>query len=778
MNQSKAARTIRSWKRQLWQKVQDTRGAVTIFLIVVLAGVFTFTAVFIDYARIAAMQVQTERLTHALVRSVMSAYEPEYQKNYGLFAFGGSDANQLLGTAINENMKYTDIDNQFNLIPLQVKNSSIELSRPLGKYDVFNQQVQEEMKYKAPIDFTIEVVEKMRSMSSIMKETTQTTEVLNNVREPYERREKAIDKLLTLQKKTAKDVLALAKMVMYPAGTSIADKNVGSISSLANIAAQFNDYTKLIAEDKKRKKKEKPAINTQKIAKYKSNSASLLDRIMPLARNLTLTHKSTYDEGIKLMADIRKENESIKEEIRKARTRPENGSYNTVSGTNTPGSTSSSANAAAEAQIAELRKNLDQLVLSDELLNRMDASITTQQSDYAAIVKSLEFSVGEAQQVVKRTSGSAETLKSKTIETARLLEQYLNNYQGLAAAPSGKLGKIEKNIADARKGTDTVAQDEAKAKQSMKKATAVISAIAALGAGAQAAGASFEEVNEYYQSNMNFNEAIAAAEENAKEINDDPYEESTSSMSAMDVIYGGIANVLMKSRNEFYMNEYAVHYFEPFDVMMWGNMVESVQKRDASLAGDFPISEVMDQQSIQDAMTLLTVDSQQLEYIIYGYNGPVSNLTAAYTEIFGMRMAIRTAEGLVKYARLGHPLAVLAAGIAYGVEMALKDMIDLFTKGYTDLSGYLKVHFEYRDYLRLFLLQTNNEKKMSRMLALIRYNTDINPQERNTYASAHIQTGMRIWFLPAITKMLQSVQTDSSVKQGVYYEDKQADFSY
>ncbi|WP_411349341.1 hypothetical protein [Paenibacillus sp. WLX2291] len=778
MNQSKAARVIRSWKRQLWQKINDTRGAVTIFLIVVLAGVFTFTAVFIDYARIAAMQVQTERLTHALVRSVMSAYEPEYQTHYGLFAFGGSDANQLLDTAIAENMNYTDVDNRLNLIPLQVKDSSIALSRPLGKYDVFNQQVQEEMKYKAPIDFTVEVVEKMRSMSSIMKETTQTTEVLNNVRAPYERREKAIDELLTLQKNAAKDVLKLAKMVMYPAGNSIADKNVGSISSLADIAAQFDNYTDLIAEDKKRKKKDKPAINTQKISKYKNNAASLLEKIMPEARKLITTHKSTYDEGMKLMEKIREENGNIKEEIRKARTRSANGSYNTVSGTNTPGSTSSSANSAAESQIAELRKNLDQLVLSEELLNRMDAAITSQQSDYGVIKTSLEFSVGEAQQVVKRTSGSAATLKSKTIETARLLEQYLNNYRGLADAPSGKMGKIEKDIADARKGTDTVAQDEAKAKQSMKKATAVISAIAALGAGAQASGASFDKVNEYYQSNLNFNQAIAAAEEKMKQLNEDPYEESTSSMGAMDFIYGGIADVLMKSRNEFYMNEYAVHYFEPFDVMMWGNLVESVQKRDASLAGDFPISEVMDQQSIEDAMTLLTVDSQQLEYIIYGYNGPVANLTAAYTEIFGMRMAIRTAEGLAKNARLGHPLAVLAAGIAYGVEMALKDMIDLFTKGYTDLSGYLKVHFEYRDYLRLFLLQTNNEKKMSRMLALIRYNTDINPQERDTYASAHIQAGMRIWFLPAITGMLQSVQTDSSVKQGVYYEDKQADFSY
>ncbi|KAF6585494.1 hypothetical protein H6F38_35810, partial [Paenibacillus sp. EKM208P] len=38
-------------------------GAVTVFLILILAVMFGFIAVFIDYARIAALHVQTERLT-------------------------------------------------------------------------------------------------------------------------------------------------------------------------------------------------------------------------------------------------------------------------------------------------------------------------------------------------------------------------------------------------------------------------------------------------------------------------------------------------------------------------------------------------------------------------------------------------------------------------------------------------------------------------------------------------------------------------------------------
>ncbi|WP_046213054.1 hypothetical protein [Paenibacillus wulumuqiensis] len=759
----------RSWFGPIWNKVTDTRGAVTIFMIVVLAGVFMFTAVFIDYSRIAAMEVQSERLTHAVVRSVMSAYEPEFQKEYGLFAFGESDATQLLDTALTENFNYTDQEDGFHLIPLQADETSIQLSRPLGKYDTFNQQIQEEMKYKAPIDFTIEIVEKMRTMSGVMKETTQTVSVLNRVRKPYEAREKAIDELIALQKKTAGEVQELAKMIMHPAGSSIADKNVGSISSIAQIAAQFKNYTDLIDEDKRRKKKDKPRINTAKIAAYKSRSSSLLQKINPKVENLLETHAHTYSEGIELMAKIRHYNQEIANIIEEEKNRSANASYDKVSGARIPGSTAK-GDAGAEQQLAELRKNLDQLVLSQELLNQMEASVKSQGDDYTSVSHAVKSLVTAANQQITQTSGSASALKNSTIRTARLLQDYLDNYLG--SAPEGTIGKIEKQLAAARAGTDSIAKDEDKAKQDMKKATMMLSGIAGMGAAATALDADFSEVNGYYEDSLKFNSS-AGGEQSQVEVDKDPYEESQKSMDAMDVIFGGVSESLMNGRNEFFQNEYAIHYFEPFDVTFFRNMAESLQKGDGAQAAD-----ALANVDLEGMIQNFAVEHQQVEYIIYGFNGPTANLTAAYSEIFGVRLAIRTAEGLVKSAKLGHPLAVLAAGIAYGVEMAIKDMIDLFTKGHTDLSAYMKVPFEYRDYLRLFLLQTNDKKKMSRMLALIRHSTKINPAERNTYASAHVRTGMRIWFLPGVMKMLKTGQAGSSVEQGVYYADKQADYGY
>ena len=66
-----------------------------LFLIIALATVFMFVAIFIDFSRIAAMKVQSERLTRATVRSVMSSYDPRLQKEYGLYALGAPAATSL-----------------------------------------------------------------------------------------------------------------------------------------------------------------------------------------------------------------------------------------------------------------------------------------------------------------------------------------------------------------------------------------------------------------------------------------------------------------------------------------------------------------------------------------------------------------------------------------------------------------------------------------------------------------------------------------------------------
>lgn len=116
-------------------------GAVTVFLILILAVMFGFIAVFIDYARIAALHVQTERLTHAAVRSVMSAYDPTLQQEYGLFAYGEGGGEQIMVKVLNDSARRTARAETLPLMNMKLDSSSLQMERELGKYAIFNEQI-------------------------------------------------------------------------------------------------------------------------------------------------------------------------------------------------------------------------------------------------------------------------------------------------------------------------------------------------------------------------------------------------------------------------------------------------------------------------------------------------------------------------------------------------------------------------------------------------------------------------------------------------------------
>lgn len=69
--------------------------------------------------------------------------------------------------------------------------------------------------------------------------------------------------------------------------------------------------------------------------------------------------------------------------------------------------------------------------------------------------------------------------------------------------------------------------------------------------------------------------------------------------------------------------------------------------------------------------------------------------------------------------------------------------------------------------------------QLSRMLALIRLNTGINPAEKFTYASAEIKMAMPLWFLPGVVKLVDySAGLPGDVQGRLYYRGVKADFSY
>ncbi|MNE75692.1 hypothetical protein D3C80_1718750 [compost metagenome] len=116
----------------------------------------------------------------------------------------------------------------------------------------------------------------------------------------------------------------------------------------------------------------------------------------------------------------------------------------------------------------------------------------------------------------------------------------------------------------------------------------------------------------------------------------------------------------------------------------------------------------------------------------------------------------------------------------YGVEHALKDMLDLAKEGSIYLSDFLKLKLSYRDHLRIFLLlHGRSEQRLSRMLAVIRNNTGIAPDQRPTYLKGEVTVTLPLWFLPGVAKAMGGAGVlKGRVEGSTYYVTKQADFSY
>ncbi|MNW62175.1 hypothetical protein D3C74_402910 [compost metagenome] len=76
-------------------------------------------------------------------------------------------------------------------------------------------------------------------------------------------------------------------------------------------------------------------------------------------------------------------------------------------------------------------------------------------------------------------------------------------------------------------------------------------------------------------------------------------------------------------------------------------------------------------------------------------------------------------------------------------------------------------------------MHSNNERKMSRMLALIRLNTGVNPDEKQTYASGNMRSSIKLWFLPGVVRSIGAVMgSEDQVEGGRFFIERKADYSY
>ncbi|MFS0857746.1 hypothetical protein [Paenibacillus taichungensis] len=704
-----------------------------------------FVSIFIDYARIAAFKVQAERMTHAAMRSVMSAYDTSLRE-YGLFGYGDSSGEVIMAKVLNDSVKPSAVKDGFPILDIQWDTTSLSMERELGRYDIFNRQIQEDMKYRAPVDFTLEVVNRFKPMSEEMKEAAHTVDLLKKLQKLYDKREELLDEALANQTESADKLKGLPALIMNPPSSAIYDEMLRDTpETAAEVAARYADYLN------KKQMDEGLPFNQQQymleLARYRTGVGNVATGISAIIQPALQDHQTKLEEAQVKIEEARKINEEMKRVIAEGENRSQNASYEKVGNSTLPGTSPPSTGSGSEAK--NTRSLASELVRADTLFDQLNAHVRSQNSDFTNVRNdSMELNT----QLRSVTVMSGVSIKPAVRQASQVTERYMDTY--VRSGPSNVILQSKQLLENGR-GSD--AQRKANDKESKGKLKDVKRILSQIEKGSSGSMEAFKQLEEYYNANITFNQA-SREEAKKAEIAGDPYDSGGDAMNGMDSLFGGMSNLLDSLGDELFQNEYALAYFNSMD---FGQLLSWTE-------------------GSGDAGEVFKLENQELEYIVYGFHNPSGNIAAAYAEIFGMRLAIRTAEGLIENSKLGNPLLVLSAAILYGITNAIADMVKLAKDGSVELSKYIKVKLTYRDHLRLFLLMhSNNERKMSRMLALIRLNTGVNPDEKQTYASGNMRSSIRLWFLPGVTRSIGAVMgSEDQVEDGRFFIDRKADYSY
>ncbi|RUT46618.1 hypothetical protein EJP82_10190 [Paenibacillus anaericanus] len=736
---------------------RSENGAVTIFLIVTFTVIFAFVAIFIDFARMYALQTKAEALTHAAARSLLSAFDKELVEQYGLFAYGETDENYIMSKVLQDNFDLAVRSDDLPLLRAKLDSSSVELLRPLGIYSVFESQIREEMKYKAPIDFALDIINRFKPMAQVMKETSNTVDLLGKLQKLYDKREAKLDELLDKQKKAALTVESLSSLLPRSPSLSLSDESVSGIPrTAADLASQYADYQSMVEADRERELLER--VHGMSIGFYQLGASNIFSEAGRSIRNAQVKHRDSLANARNLLKEVSEINEQMKVIIEQSEQRSAQDGYNSVSEGQ---STGGKENVVGNQEIAKIREQSRSLLLPDDLIADFKSDIDGQALQLTQLQSEMSSMLAEESSVMS-ASASSGSLKSVVVTASREVDVFLQKY-----VDHGSNNILEENAATLeryRSYDNERKQLENQAGAKLKDASNILTQLKELKNKLSQYQEQFDQLESYFSENRTLNQDASSAEgTEGSSLSQDPYDAGEDAMGSMDTFYGGLSGVMSGMSDSCFQSEYIANYFQYFDVSTLDELLKG--------SGTGKLEALSEQ---------FAYDKQEVEYILYGFNNPTGNIAAAYGEIFTMRLAIRTMEGFIKNVNKGNPLLILVSALLYGVEKAIEDMVTLAQKGSIPLSDFMKIELTYKDHLRIFLfLHGRSDKRLSRMLSIIRMETGINPDERATYAKGEVTTAMTLWFLPGVAKAMGSVGAlNGRVEGSRYYVDKQADFSY
>lgn len=716
--------------RRLRRLLLRDEGAVTVFAVIVLSSLLLFFSVLIDYARIAALHKVAEDTVRSGVRSVMSAYDAALYERYGLFARGGTDGKTIYEEVIKANTEpgKSTVSDTLRMIQPKTESSELLTAEVLGTHDVFARQVLEEMKYKAPIDFTLELVAKFTPMAGEMKAAADAVSLLESMRKLYEQREAALNRVLGMQEQAAAAFGGSGMDGMIPVQTGAL---AGGGDTAMSVASGYAAYASNVAYDESLAEGEEP-LYADAIAAYEQQARSVAGGLRRHSTKALQQHQKLKSDAFKELEAARQLNDQMQRLEQQVSAAGDHSGYDTV-GSNTNGNTGERLPSSVASDIEQAKQTAKQLLRADSWFEQYKLELDRQN----AAASAFDMDAGRFQSNVSAalarpiSSGAGSTLTA-SVGAMRLSYGYYDEHY----IRPGSIIEQRRQMLQNAEIEGQLKQQEAKAASLWQQARNMLDGFAAVPQLEEHIKL-FEEVRHKRDANLTFNSQQAEAAEEAKPDGaEDAHEAAEQSHSFMGGLFGGMADMLERSRDTIYYGEYIVDRYTAFAPQHLRAMLQNGDTAELSQAISF--------------------NNQEAEYVIYGFHDPIGNLAAAYGELFAARLAVRTMEGLVQSRGLGHPLLILSAAIIYGLEKTMEDMIAFTQRGSAPLSKYVKTEISYTDYLRMFMLihSGNRAGRMSRMIAVIEQNTGTELAASPAAVTGESRFSMKLWFLPGAMRML------------------------
>ncbi|MDQ0898598.1 MULTISPECIES: hypothetical protein [unclassified Paenibacillus] len=734
--------------------IRSEKGAVSVYLILIIVPIFLFQAVLIDFARIKLAEKETESAVKAAARSVMSAYDTELQA-MGLYGLGISqdESEALFRKVFASNLSNQVSPGAFHYVDTRPVANGMRVTPvyTLASHTIFERQVLEDMKIKAPIEFTLEITDKFRKSGtkapfqlgsqfskeaavleklidqreSALDEAWQSSEELieeiSKYHAYYQKRITELDELaaqigIHTADEVRSEILEVKNQLksiqdsMRDLDMSIAalsQAGPGAVAGIQSLAASkqiLGSQAQVFAQ----KLNELEAL-LQLIIKYAALLAATKLEVPANGREIQLLQQ-TIEPALRLAKqrndEIRTKLNEIAQSSGSGAQGGASGAYEVFQHVPVMGDDYFYRYQTAIASISALFTAFQEVVTSVYLYTS-DNTSRANLANNAYFSESSEFN--KQQSVLEKTRMD----KNEAMATNKLLQK--NKIQAILDQAKQSIGSCS---LPNTQSTDTELYNRL-----------------------QGDAGQVEEDKGLYQK---YREANAQDTMVGSEIAYDLEKPEPVSLKAMGMLEA-FNNAAESMRNELYVNEFAL---TKFNYRTYGLEKDSAGQPKLS-------NELVDPGSHKLA-------NQEVEYLLYGFSSCVANISSAYAEMFAFRMAIRTVEALLDPKKellgIGSPLLVLLAAAAEGALEAFQDMNKLTKGEAVELSAKITtsaLSLTYKDYLRIFLLlHSNNTKLMARMQALIELDTGKYLVQETTYIQGNGASEVRLWFIPQIMKML------------------------